>query len=151
VSEELLAAGSKVAGPELKPSTTQMAIKRNYRLSIDSLATGWTTGGRRVQSSSSDSVKNFHFTISSRPAVGSTQVPSQWETGYPSPGVKRQVSEADHSTLISVHVKKKTLIFTPTPSGTNSLLPFKNSDDILNFQRYVGFITTYPNRPLTEY
>jgi hypothetical protein len=34
---------------------------------------------------------------SSRPALGSTQLPIQWVPGTLSPGVKRQGREADHS------------------------------------------------------
>jgi hypothetical protein len=52
-------------------------------------------------SSSPCRVKNIHFSISSRPAVGSTQPPIKWV-----PGVKRQGREADHSPPTSAEVKK---------------------------------------------
>jgi hypothetical protein len=51
-------------------------------------------------------VKNFHFSILSRPALGSTQLPIQWAPGALSLGVKRQGCEADHSPLTSAEVKK---------------------------------------------
>jgi hypothetical protein len=48
-------------------------------------------------------VKNFHYTMSSRPALGSTYPMS---TGALSPGVMRPVREADHSPPGSAEVKK---------------------------------------------
>jgi hypothetical protein len=59
-------------------------------------------------------VKNFHFSISSRPTLGSTKPPVQWVLGAPSPGVKRQGREADYSPATSANVKK-TWIYTSTP------------------------------------
>jgi hypothetical protein len=47
-------------------------------------------------------VKNFHFTISSRSLLESTQPSIQWVPGAPSPGMKRQGLEADHSPPNSV-------------------------------------------------
>jgi hypothetical protein len=58
-------------------------------------------------------VKNFHFSISSRPALGSTQPPIKW-VGGPFPGVKWQGREADHSPPTSAEVKKM-WIYTSTP------------------------------------
>jgi hypothetical protein len=46
------------------------------------------------------------FSTSSRPALGSTELPIQWVPGALSPGVKRQGREADHSPPISAEVKK---------------------------------------------
>jgi hypothetical protein len=55
----------------------------------------WLRGGRpRGRSSSPGRV----FSTSSRLALGPTQPPIQWVLGAPSPGVKRQAREADHST-----------------------------------------------------
>jgi hypothetical protein len=58
--------------------------------------------------------KNFHFFMSSLPALGPTQPPIQSVTGTPSPGVKRPGREADHSPPTSAEVKK-TLVYTSTP------------------------------------
>jgi hypothetical protein len=55
-------------------------------------------------------VKNFVFSKSSRPALGSTQPPIQW-----APGVKRPGREADHSLPVSTKVKKMR-IYISTPS-----------------------------------
>jgi hypothetical protein len=63
--------------------------------SVYRLATGWATRGGG--SSSPGGVKNFHFSISSRPALGSAQPPIKWVPGAVSGVVKRQGSEADHS------------------------------------------------------
>jgi hypothetical protein len=57
--------------------------------------------------------KNFHSSISSRPALGSTQPSIQWIEGVLSPGVKRQGREADHSPLTCAE-EKKTWIYTST-------------------------------------
>jgi hypothetical protein len=70
-------------------------------------STGWTTGGREFESR--EGQKNVHFSISSRPALGSTQPPIKWV-----PGVKRPESEADHSPAINAEVKKM-WIYTSTP------------------------------------
>jgi hypothetical protein len=74
--------------------------------SVKRLSTRWTTGGT---SSSSDKVKNFHFSIQSRPALGSTQ----WVPWALSPGVKRQGRDADHLPPTSAEVKTMSIyIFT---------------------------------------
>jgi hypothetical protein len=52
--------------------------------------------------------------MSFRPALGHTQPPIQLVSGAPSPGVKRQEREADHSLLASAEVKKVG-IYTSTP------------------------------------
>jgi hypothetical protein len=50
----------------------------------------WLRAGRpRGRSSSPGRVKNFHFSISSRPALGHTQSPVEWVLGALSPEVKR--------------------------------------------------------------
>jgi hypothetical protein len=48
------------------------------------------------RSSSPGGVKNFHFSMSFRPALGFTQPPIQWVPGALSAGVKRPGREADH-------------------------------------------------------
>jgi hypothetical protein len=58
--------------------------------------------------------KNFHFSMSSRPALRTTQPPIQWVPGTLSPGVKRQGRKADHSPPTSAKVKKM-WIYTSTP------------------------------------
>jgi hypothetical protein len=52
---------------------------------------------------------NFHFFVSSRPALGPTQPPIQWVIGALSPGVKRPRRYTNHSPPISAEVKKTTL------------------------------------------
>jgi hypothetical protein len=76
---------------------------RTRRDNVVCIATGYWLDG---PSSSLDRVKNFLFTTSSRPALGSTQLPIQWVLGDFSPGVKRPGREADHSLPASVKVKK---------------------------------------------
>jgi hypothetical protein len=58
-------------------------------------------------------VKNFHFSISSRPALGSIQPPIKWVPGL-FPGIKRQGREADHSPPTTAEIKKM-WIYTSTP------------------------------------
>jgi hypothetical protein len=49
----------------------------------------WLRAGRpRGRSSSPGRVKNFHFSMSSRPALGSTQPPIEWVPGGSFPGGK---------------------------------------------------------------
>jgi hypothetical protein len=77
--------------------TLEQYHRRVYKYSKDSthtgagiaqpvwrLATGWTT--RRGGSSSPGRVKNSHFSILSRPALGSTQPPIKWVPGSLSRG-----------------------------------------------------------------
>jgi hypothetical protein len=59
-------------------------------------------------------VKNFLFSTSSRPVLGSTQPPSQWVLAALTPGVKQPGCEVDHSLQTSAKVKK-TCIYTSTP------------------------------------
>jgi hypothetical protein len=58
----------------------------------------WIRAGRpRGPSSSSDMVKNFRFSTSSRQALGPTQPPIQWVRGALPLEVKRPRRDADHS------------------------------------------------------
>jgi hypothetical protein len=75
---------------------------------------GLRAGRPRGRSSSLDRVKSFHFSISSRPALGSTQPSVQWATGTLTPGVKQQERKAYHSPPTSAEVKKM-CIYTSTP------------------------------------
>jgi hypothetical protein len=72
-------------------------------------------GRRRGRSSSPGRVKNFHFYMLFRLALGPTQIPIQWVPVPLSPGVKRQRREANHSPPTSAEAKK-TRIYTSTPS-----------------------------------
>jgi hypothetical protein len=75
----------------------------------------WLRAGRpRCRSSSPGRVKNFHFSMSSRPALGSTKPPIQWVRGTLSSEIKRSGREADHSPPTSAEVKN-TRIYTSTP------------------------------------
>jgi hypothetical protein len=65
------------------------------------IVTGYGMVDQGDGSSSLSKVKHFHFSISSRPTLGSTQPPIKWV-----PGVKRQGREADHSSPTSAEVKK---------------------------------------------
>jgi hypothetical protein len=79
------------------------------------IATGYEAGRERGQSLSFGRVKNFLFSMSSRPTLGSTQPPIQWVSGALSPGVKRPVREADHSPPTSGKVKKMWIYTSTTP------------------------------------
>jgi hypothetical protein len=64
----------------------------------------WLLDGRtRGRGSSPGGGKNFHFSMSSRPALGPTQPPIQWVLGAFLPGLKGPGREADH------------LVYTSTP------------------------------------
>jgi hypothetical protein len=80
-----------------------------------SLYSDWLWAGRpRSLSSSPGRIKNFLFSTSCIPALGSTQHLIQWVQGAPSPGAKWPGSEADNSPPTSVEVKK-ICIYTSTP------------------------------------
>jgi hypothetical protein len=67
----------------------------------------WLRAGRpRGRSSSPGRVKNFLFSTSARPPLGSTQPPIQWVLGALSSGVKRPAREADHSPPASAESRK---------------------------------------------
>jgi hypothetical protein len=67
--------------------------------SVYRLATGWTTRGRG--SSSPGRVKNFHFSMAPRPALGSTQPPIKWVPGALSRGLRgRGVKLTTHLQLV---------------------------------------------------
>jgi hypothetical protein len=55
-------------------------------------------------------VKNFLFSMSSRPVLGYTQLPIHWVQSDLSPGVKRQGREGDHSPPASAEVMAQCLI-----------------------------------------
>jgi hypothetical protein len=79
------------------------------------IQTGWTT---EESSSNSGRAKNFLFSMSSRPALGSTLPPIQWVPGALSLGVRQPECEADHSPLASAKVKKQ-WIYTSLPYVSN--------------------------------
>jgi hypothetical protein len=82
-------------------SVSQKTLEKNTcknkgsRDSAVGIATGYGLDEQGVWSSSGG--KNFHFSISSRPALGPTQPPIQWVPGALSSGVKGPGREADHS------------------------------------------------------
>jgi hypothetical protein len=67
----------------------------------------WLRAGRlSCQSSSPDGDKNFHFSMTSRPAPGPIQPPIQWVPGSLSTGLKGPGHEVKHSLPTSGEVKK---------------------------------------------
>jgi hypothetical protein len=73
------------------------------------LATSSMTEGSEFKSRGG---KNFRFSVSSRPALASTQPPIQWVPGILSPGVRRLGRETSLPTNTEV---KKMWIYTSTP------------------------------------
>jgi hypothetical protein len=90
----------------------QFDVFMKVSVKIDWLRAGWPRG----RSSSSGKVKNFLFSMSSRPALGSTQPLTQWVSW----GVKLQGREADHSPQTSAEVKKMWIYTTTFPLPTPS-------------------------------
>jgi hypothetical protein len=97
------------------------------RDSVVSIATGYRLDWGRW-SSSPGMVKNFLFSTSSRPGLGSTQPPIQWVLGALSPGVKRPGREADHSHPASAEDKKMWSIH-PLPHVFMALCLDKHRDN----------------------
>jgi hypothetical protein len=76
----------------------------------------WLRVGRpRVRSSSRGNLKNFLFSTSSRPALGSTQPPIQLVPGALSLGVKRSGRETDHSPPANVEFEKMWIYTSTVP------------------------------------
>jgi hypothetical protein len=84
------------------------------RDSVVSIATCYGLDDRGVGVPSPGRVKNFLFSMSSRPALESTQPPIQWVPGALSPWVERPGREADHSPPTSAEVNEM-WIYTSTP------------------------------------
>jgi hypothetical protein len=82
--------------------------------SVVSIATGCRLEDQGVGVPSPGGGKNFHFSISSRPALEPTQLPSEWVPDALSRGVKQPGRETDHSPPTSAEVKKM-WIYTPNP------------------------------------
>jgi hypothetical protein len=97
----------------IRSINTYMYATRSRDISVG-IATGYGLNGQGGGRSSPGRVKSFYFSISSRPALGSTQPPIKIGTGGSFPGVKRQGREADHSPPTSAEVKKM-YIYTSTP------------------------------------
>jgi hypothetical protein len=87
----------------------KIILMKMSRDSSVGIATGYGLEDQGGGSSSPGRVNIFCFSISSRPALGSTQRPIKWV-----PGVKRQGLQADHSPPTSAEVKKM-WIHTSTP------------------------------------
>jgi hypothetical protein len=86
------------------------------RGSVVGTATGYVRPGRpSCEKLSRGRFNNSHFSLKSRPALGSRQPCIQWVPWALSPRVKRTGSETDHSSPTSAEVKK-TFIYTLAPS-----------------------------------
>jgi hypothetical protein len=74
-------------------------------------------GRPRGRISSSGRVKNFLFSLSSRPALGSAEPPIKWVPGALSPGIERPGGEfeAHHSSPTSAEVEKMWIYISPPP------------------------------------
>jgi hypothetical protein len=110
------------------------------RDSTVNIATGNRLDDLGGRSSSPGSVKNFLFSLSSRPAVGSTQPPIQWVRG-----VKRPGREADHSPPTSAEVKKNVdlYIHPPPPIRLHCIvLNYLSTGTTLPFILPAGFISS---------
>jgi hypothetical protein len=105
-------------GPSFTPTQN---YRQNYNFvlvyfnSVISTATGYGLddgGGQRL---SPGRVKNFLFSMSSGPALWSTQPPIKWVPGALSPGVKQLGCEADHSSTTRAKVKKMWIYISTPP------------------------------------
>jgi hypothetical protein len=82
-------------------------VSQGIRQFLCSRYSDWLRDARpRGRSFSLGRVKNFLFSTSSRPALGSTKPPIQSVPGELSPGVLRPEREANHLPQISAEVKK---------------------------------------------
>jgi hypothetical protein len=79
------------------PQETDITCLLRSQGSAVATATGYGLDDIEVGFRGPGTVKSFHFSTLSRPALGPMQPPSQWVPGALSPGLKRQEGEADHS------------------------------------------------------
>jgi hypothetical protein len=88
-------------------SSTEIFVNVRLHGHIFSRYSEWLLAGRpRRRSLNLGGGKNFHFSMSSRPVLGPTQLPIQWVPGALYLGVKRPGREADQSPPASAEVKK---------------------------------------------
>jgi hypothetical protein len=106
-----------------KPDLKRSKIFKSVNLAIYTPRTApgyrnrynWLRDGRsRRRSSSPGGDKNFHFSMSSRLALGSTQPPIQWVLDALSLVLKRPGRESNYSPPASAEVKK-TWVYASTP------------------------------------
>jgi hypothetical protein len=91
-------------------------ISGNYILRFYGIAQQYSAGLRAGYQ------QGFLFATASRPAIGPTQFPIQWVTGYPSLGVKRPGREATYLHLVTR--SKNAWSYTSTsPIGLNGVVP----------------------------
>jgi hypothetical protein len=115
-------------------SNRKLSPPCHYHKSQDSavgIATGYGLDDQGVRVRVPRGGKNFHFSLSSRPALGPTQPPIQWVPGPLSPGVKWPGREANNSAPTSAEVKK-TWVYTSTPPYvfTRTTLPLPQSREL---------------------
>jgi hypothetical protein len=96
-----------------RPAIPELFLCLRSRDSAVDIATGYGLDDKRDWSLSFGGGKNFQFSMLSRPALGSTQLPIQWVPGF-FLRVKRPGRETDHSPPTSAEVKKM-WIYTSTP------------------------------------
>jgi hypothetical protein len=89
--------------------------------SVVGKATSYVLDDQGVGVPSPGRVKNFLFSMLSKPALGFTQPFIQWVLGTLSPGVKRLGHEADRSSPASAKVKK-IWIYTSTPRTSSCVV-----------------------------
>jgi hypothetical protein len=95
--------------PELYLELKPLLLTSRSRDSVVGIGrySDWLRGARpRDRICSPGRVKNFLFSTSFRPAMGSTQPPIQWVPEAVSPEIKRPGHEADHLPPTSAEVKK---------------------------------------------
>jgi hypothetical protein len=92
---------------------------------------------RRIQSLNPGGVKNLYFPITSRPALGWTQLPIQWAPGILSPGVKLPRRGSDHSLATSAQVRK-TWIYAATSTMSSRRSTWLSTGTTLPLRRKGG-------------
>jgi hypothetical protein len=95
--------------PKLKTDTSDQKER------LVGIATGHGLDDRGVGVRVPVGINNFNFSISSKPALESTQPPIQWVPGALSPVVKWPEHEADRSPPTSAEVKKIWIYTSPPP------------------------------------
>jgi hypothetical protein len=106
-----------------------VALTNEWIINAIGIVTGYGIDNQGARRSSSGRVKNFHFSISSRSALGSTQCPIQRAQGAVFLEVQKPGRETDHPAPTSAEVKKTWICTSAPPYAFMTYCLIKHRDN----------------------